>query len=156
MKSDPPGSREEPSERKVSRLRVVGEQGPRLWKGLDELAAGDSFPEVLKEQFPRQAAEYEVSTLSRRRLLELSLATMALGGLASCTRQPLERVVPYVKQPEEVIPGKPLFFATAMTLGGCGVGLLVESHEGRPTKVEGNPEHPASLGATTSIIRRRC
>ena len=56
--------------------------------------------------------------------------------------------MPYVRQPEGIVPGKPLFFATAMPLGGIGTGLLVESHEGRPTKVEGNPQHPASLGAT--------
>ena len=57
-------------------------------------------------------------------------------------------IVPYVRPPEEIVPGKPLFFATAMTLGGGGVGLLVESHLGRPTKIEGNPDHPASRGAT--------
>ncbi|HEY3595109.1 MAG TPA: molybdopterin oxidoreductase, partial [Polyangiaceae bacterium] len=89
----------------------------------------------------------------RRRLLELSLASMALGGLASCTRQPIERVVPYVKQPEIVVPGKPLFFATAITVGGYARGLLAESHLGRPTKLEGNPEHPASLGATDAITQ---
>src|SRR5207248_7223504 len=67
-----------------------------------------------------------------------------------CSTQPApaEKIMPYVRQPEEIIPGKPLFFATAMTLGGVASGLLVESHEGRPTKVEGNPDHPASLGAT--------
>src|SRR6266508_3791952 len=81
--------------------RLAEARGPRFWKSLEELAAGESFAALLKEQFPRQAAELEVSTLSRRRMLELSLATMALGGLAACTRQPIERVVPYVKQPEE-------------------------------------------------------
>jgi molybdopterin-containing oxidoreductase family iron-sulfur binding subunit len=55
--------------------------------------------------------------------------------------------MPYVNQPREVVPGKPLFYATATTLGGVGTGVLVESHLGRPTKVEGNPEHPGSLGA---------
>jgi molybdopterin-containing oxidoreductase family iron-sulfur binding subunit len=68
--------------------------------------------------------------------------------MPACTRQPIEKIVPYVKQPEELIPGKPLFFATAMTLGGFATGLLAESHEGHPTKIEGNPDHPASLGAT--------
>ena len=73
---------------------------------------------------------------------------MALAGVTACTVQPTELIVPYVRQPEEEIPGKPLFFATAMSLGGVATGLLVESHEGRPTKVEGNPDHPASHGAT--------
>src|SRR5207302_4298890 len=69
-------------------------------------------------------------------------------GLSGCLRQPEEKIVPYVKQPEEIVPGKPLYFATCTTLGGYATGLLVESHMGRPTKVEGNPEHPASLSAS--------
>jgi hypothetical protein len=96
--------------------------------------------------------EYDVSPISRRRMLEISLASMAMAGVA-CTRQPIERVVPYVKQPEEVIPGKPLFFATAISLGGYARGILAESHLGRPTKLEGNPEHPASLGATDAVTQ---
>ena len=75
-------------------------------------------------------------------------ASLALAGVTACTRQPAEKIVPYVRQPEEIVPGKPLFFATAMPLGGVATGLLVESHEGRPTKIEGNPQHPGSLGAT--------
>src|SRR5213079_676732 len=69
-------------------------------------------------------------------------------GVTACTRQPPEKIVPYVRQPEELIPGKPLFFATAMPLGGSATGLLVESHEDRPTKIEGNPQHPGSVGAS--------
>src|SRR5688500_4273032 len=124
-----------------------------FWKSLEELAQKDEFPDFLARQFPRQAAEYEVSGLSRRRLFELSAASMALAGLASCTRQPFERVVPYVKQPEEVIPGKPLFFASAISFGGYARGVLAESHLGRPTKLEGNPQHPASLGATDAVTQ---
>ncbi len=86
--------------------------------------------------------------MSRRRFLELSGASLALAGLTACVKQPREGLVPYVKQPEEVVPGRPLFFATASTLSGYATGILVESHTGRPTKVEGNPDHPASLGAT--------
>ena len=74
-------------------------------------------------------------------------ASFALAGVTACTRQPTEHILPYVKQPEELIPGIPLQYATAMTLGGYATGLLVESHEGRPTKIEGNPDHPMSLGA---------
>src|SRR5262245_16240787 len=75
-------------------------------------------------------------------------ASIALAGVTACTRQPVEKIVPFVRQPEELVPGRPLFFATAMALGGVATGLLVESHEGRPTKIEGNPQHPGSLGAT--------
>ena len=88
--------------------------------------------------------------LSRRQFLTLMGASLALAGVGGCSIKPAPSIdlVPYVRAPEEVVPGKPLFFATAMTLGGAGVGLLVESHVGRPTKIEGNPDHPASLGAT--------
>ncbi len=80
-------------------------------------------------------------------------ASLALAGVSGCSVRPAPSIdlVPYVRRPEEVVPGKPLFFATAMTLGGAGVGLLVESHLGRPTKIEGNPDHPASLGATRPL-----
>jgi molybdopterin-containing oxidoreductase family iron-sulfur binding subunit len=85
--------------------------------------------------------------------MKLMGASFALAGLSACTRQPTELIVPYVKSPEQLVPGEPLYYATAMTLGGAGVGLLVESHMGRPTKVEGNPEHPASLGATDAFAQ---
>jgi hypothetical protein len=75
-------------------------------------------------------------------------ASLALAGVSACTRQPDEKIIPYVRQPEEVIPGRPLFYATSMAEGGVGMALLAENHLGRPTKLEGNPEHPASLGAT--------
>ena len=73
---------------------------------------------------------------------------MALAGMTGCVRLPLEPIVPYVRQPEDVIPGRPQFYATAMTLGGYANPILVESHMGRPTKIEGNDKHPASLGGT--------
>jgi molybdopterin-containing oxidoreductase family iron-sulfur binding subunit len=89
------------------------------------------------------------NTLDRREFLRLMGASLALAGLAGCNaRQPVEEIVPYVRQPLEIVTGEPLFYATAATLGGYAQGLLVESHEGRPTKIEGNPNHPGSLGAT--------
>src|SRR5262249_23763120 len=99
--------------------------------------------------FPEQAPLWAES-LSRRQFLALMGASLALAGLSGCSIRPApsRTLVPHVKAPEEGVPGRPLFYATAMTLGGAGVGLLVESHLGRPTKIEGNPEHPASLGAT--------
>ncbi len=86
---------------------------------------------------------------SRREFFKLMGASMALAGLTAC-RRPVEQIVPYVRQPEEVVPGIPLFYATSMPFRGVVRGLLVESHEGRPTKVEGNPEHPANPGGATS------
>ena len=91
--------------------------------------------------------------LDRRELFKFGGVSLALAGLTACTRQPAEKIVPYVRQPEEIVPGKPLFFATAMTLGGYATGLLVESNMGRPTKAEGNPLHPASLGATDAFCQ---
>src|ERR671912_553003 len=89
----------------------------------------------------------------RRRFLKLMGASLALAGASACTRQPDELIVPYVRQPENVVPGRPLFFATAMPLSGSAIGLLAESHQGRPTKIEGNPDHPASLGATDAYAQ---
>jgi MoCo/4Fe-4S cofactor protein with predicted Tat translocation signal len=118
----------------------------KIWRSLDELAVGKSFPEPLRAEFPEGTSDF--SNFNRRDFLKLMGASLALASLPACTRQPLEKIVPYVKQPEELVPGKSLFFATTMTLGGFSTGLLAESHEGHPTKIEGNPDHPASLGAT--------
>ena len=121
--------------------------GPQVWRSLDEVARTPEFQDYLHREFPSHASEW-LDPVGRRRFLKLMSASMALAGVTACTVQPQELIVPYVRQPEEEIPGKPLFFATAMTLGGVAQGLLVESHEGRPTKIEGNPDHPANQGAT--------
>ena len=84
---------------------------------------------------------------SRRTFLKVMGASAALAGVTGC-RRPVETILPYARKPEEVIPGVPSYYATAMPLGGVGHAVLVQSHEGRPTKVEGNPEHPVSQGAT--------
>ncbi len=124
--------------------------GPNFWRSLEEYAETPEFSEMLGREFPRHASEWDGDEdgVSRRRFLELSGASLALAGLTACVKQPREGLVPYVKQPEDVVPGRPLFFATGFTLSGYATGILVESNTGRPTKVEGNPEHPASLGAT--------
>ncbi len=129
------------------RQQLAEKKGPEFWRSLDELAETPEFGEMLHREFPRHASEWPEG-FSRRRFLQLSSASLALAGLTGCTRQPIEKIVPYVRQPEQIIPGKPLFFATALTLGGYATGVLAESHTGRPTKIEGNPDHPASLGAT--------
>jgi len=131
------------------REKLAASRGPRFWRSLEELAQTPQFEDMLHREFPRHASEWRDGEkgFSRRDFLKLSGASLAFAGLIGCTKQPLEPIVPYVKQPEELVLGKPLFFATAMTLSGYGKPLLVESHEGRPTKIEGNPDHPASRGA---------
>ncbi|HUF68616.1 MAG TPA: TAT-variant-translocated molybdopterin oxidoreductase, partial [Longimicrobiales bacterium] len=128
------------------RARLEAEEGPRYWRSLEELSEDENFREYLFEEFPRQAAPMGEGS-DRRSFMKLMGASFALAGLAGC-RAPVEHIVPYVNKPEEILPGRPLFFATAMSMSGVATGLLVESHEGRPTKIEGNPEHPASLGAS--------
>jgi MoCo/4Fe-4S cofactor protein with predicted Tat translocation signal len=132
---------------KAIRERLEQAAGPQYWRSLESVAETPEFQEFLHREFPANASEW-TDPVGRRSFLKLMSASMALAGVSACTAQPTELIVPYVRQPEEEIPGKPLFFATAMTLGGVATGLLVESHEGRPTKVEGNPDHPGSLGAT--------
>jgi molybdopterin-containing oxidoreductase family iron-sulfur binding subunit len=120
--------------------------GKTFWRTLDEFANDPSFVERLHNEFPSQI-EAITDPTTRRTFMKLMGASIALAGVTACTTQPEEAIVPYVRQPEELVLGKPLFFATAMSLGGVATGLLVESHEGRPTKIEGNPQHPSSLGA---------
>jgi molybdopterin-containing oxidoreductase family iron-sulfur binding subunit len=129
--------------------RLGPARGKKYWRTLEELADTEAFQELVRREFPEQADVWPKS-LSRRQFLTLMGASLALAGVGGCSVQPAPstHIVPYVHPPEEIAPGKPLFYATAMTLGGVGVGLLGESHLGRPTKIEGNPDHPASLGAT--------
>lgn len=135
--------------------RLAEKQGAAWWRSLEELSQEPDFDAYVAERFgPRAASWLEpTETVGRRGFLQLMGASMALAGLGSCTRQPEERILPYARTPEETVPGEPLFFATAMPLGGAATGLLVESHGGRPTKIEGNPEHPSSLGATDALAQ---
>ena len=121
--------------------------GPQYWRSLEELAGTKEFQEALHREFPKGASEW-LDTVSRRGFLKVMGASLGLAGMTGCVKLPLEPIVPYVRQPENVIPGRPRYYATAMTLGGYANPLLVESHLGRPTKIEGNDQHPASLGGT--------
>ena len=121
--------------------------GPEYWRSLEELAGSEEFQEMLHREFPKGASEW-LDGFSRRGFLKTMGASLALAGLTGCTKMPITEIVPYVRQPENVVPGRPMFYATAFTLGGYASPILVESHLFRPTKVEGNPQHPASLGGT--------
>ena len=128
------------------RAKLKASKGKEYWRSLDELADTPQFRETLEREFPRLAA-YWPDGVSRRAFLKLMGASFALAGLAACS-PPGSKLVPYVRQPENIQSGRPLFFASAMPLGGYAMPVLVESNMGRPTKVEGNPESGASLGAT--------
>ncbi|HEX8925528.1 MAG TPA: TAT-variant-translocated molybdopterin oxidoreductase, partial [Terriglobales bacterium] len=132
--------------------KLTESRGPKYWRTLDELAGTPEFEEMLHREFPRHASEWR-DNASRRDFLKLMGAGLALAGLSACTKQPLEPIVPYVRQPENIVPGKPLFYASTMPLGAYGHPVLVESHEGRPTKIEGNPQHPATLGGTDPYMQ---
>ncbi|HYA95525.1 MAG TPA: TAT-variant-translocated molybdopterin oxidoreductase [Terriglobales bacterium] len=120
--------------------------GLTYWRSLEELAEEPGFDEVMHREFPRLASEWPEGC-SRRDFLRLAGASLALAGLAGCTKQPLEPIVPYVVQPERIVLGLPLYFATAFPVSGIARPIIVKSVEGRPIKVEGNPQHGASLGA---------
>ena len=130
------------------REKLAAGRGPAFWRTLEEAAESDDLREYIEQEFPGLSGQVPQG-VDRRSLLKVMAASLAMAGAAACTKQPKELIVPYVRQPENVIPGIPLFYATAMPVGGYARGLLVESHLNRPTKIEGNPDHPASLGATT-------
>ena len=121
----------------------------QTWRFLEEHPDQDQVPESVADEFPTGAYAWDDPT-SRRDFLRMMAASFGLAGLAGCgeLRQPEEPIVPYVLSPEHAVPGQPQQYATAMPFSGGGIGLLVECHDGRPTKIEGNPTHPASLGAT--------
>ncbi len=129
------------------RQRLSESTGPQYWRSLEEIAGTPEFEAFVNDEFPNRAPDW-LDPVNRRTALRVMASTLALAGLSACTKQPKELIVPYVRQPEEFTPGKPLFYATATPGPGAAVGVVVESHLGRPTKAEGNPDHPGSLGAS--------
>jgi MoCo/4Fe-4S cofactor protein with predicted Tat translocation signal len=121
--------------------------GPQYWRSLEELAGSQEFQEALHREFPKNASEW-LDSVSRRGFLKVMGASLGLAGMTGCVKLPKEAIVPYVRQPENIVPGRPKYYATALTLGGYASPVLVESHMGRPTKIEGNDLHPASQGGT--------
>jgi molybdopterin-containing oxidoreductase family iron-sulfur binding subunit len=119
----------------------------RFWRDPDELSSSEHEPENPNEEFhPGQSDP--PSGASRRQFLQLMGAAMAMAGLTGC-RRPAEKILPYARKPEEVIPGVSQMYATAMPFRGDLRPILVESHEGRPTKVEGNGDHPVGQTGTS-------
>lgn len=134
-------------------MSAIGDDRPgqaNPWRSLEERARQGDVRALVEAELPAMAARLPPE-IDRRSLLKLAGASLSMAGLAACS--PAQEIVPYVRQPEIVVPGKPLRYATTLSSGGYGIGAVVESHEGRPTKVEGNPDHPASLGATDAIMQ---
>src|SRR5712692_1892550 len=145
--------RESPMDLAAVRAKLQSKTGKQYWRTLEELAEDPEFEELLHREFPRLAPSEWDEGVDRRDFLKLMAASLALAGLSGCGRTPEQHIVPYVKQPDGMVLGKPLFFATVMPFGADAIGLLVESHEGRPTNIAGNPDHPSSLGATDAIAQ---
>jgi MoCo/4Fe-4S cofactor protein with predicted Tat translocation signal len=133
------------------RRRLAEKGGRDYWQSFEELAETPEFLAAIEEEFPRFAAA-AAGAPDRRRFLQLMAASLALSGLAACGPEPdPRRLRPYVEQPSGVVPGRARYYATATQLGGYAYGVTIEHQMSRPIKVEGNPDHPASLGATSAI-----
>jgi MoCo/4Fe-4S cofactor protein with predicted Tat translocation signal len=129
------------------REELKGVRGKRLWRSIDELANTPEFQAAVEREFPSAAQEW-VDPVSRRGFLKLMGASMALAGLAGCTKQPDEPIYPYIKAPEDLILGKPNYFATAHPFVTGAVPLLMKSDAYRPIKADGNPEHEYVKGGS--------
>ncbi len=128
------------------------QQARTYWRSLEELAETPEFAAIVAREAPR--FREIVNAFDRRRFLQLMAASMALGGLSSCGPEPNPRqLLPYVEQPENMVPGRNRYYASATTQDGYATGVLVTHQTGRPIKVEGNPDHPASLGAASAIMQ---
>ena len=121
------------------------------WRSLSQVEERPEFRDALEREFPEGASELPEG-ITRRDMVMLLGASLSLAGLAGC-RRPVEEIVPYVAAPEEVVPGIPRYYATSMPFRRSAYGLIVESHEGRPTKIEGNPSHPSTLGASSARVQ---
>src|SRR5277367_2126365 len=132
----------------MSLINITRTTGPKYWRSLDELAQTPQFREWVSKEFP--GGTEILDGQSRRNVLKVMAASFGLAGLAAC-RRPVDHILPYSHGVEDLIPGQAYYYSTVMSLAGQATGLLVETHDGRPTKIEGNPDHPFSLGAATAM-----
>lgn len=135
------------------RARLSQAKGRLYWRSLGELAETPEFMEFLRDEVPDATRTFNVH-VDRRQFMRLAGASLALAGLSGCRWLPQKKIVPYVKMPEELVLGLPMFYATAVpSYAGTVIGALAKSREGRPIKLEGNPDHPSSLGSTDAITQ---
>ena len=131
------------------------EAGPKYWRSLDQLAETPEFRQWVEREFPAGASEF-TDPVNRRHFVKIMSASFMLAGLGAFgvgCRRPEEKILPFSKMPEGYVHGVPQFYATAMPTRGSAIPLLVKSNDGRPTKIEGNPSHPASVGAADVFMQ---
>ena len=129
------------------------ETGPKYWRSLDQLAATPEFRQWAQREFPAGASQWD-DPVSRRHFVKIMSASFLLAGLGSIgCRRPVENIYPFTKMPQEYVHGVPQYFATAMPTRRSAIPLVVKSNEGRPTKIEGNPDHPDSNGGTDHLAQ---
>jgi molybdopterin-containing oxidoreductase family iron-sulfur binding subunit len=136
---------------KAIRSHLRGKTGRSFWRSLDELAGTDDFRAFLEAEFPSLAPAR--GGVDRRALLKAMGASLALAGLAGCDAAPDEAALPYVNAPESTTPGVANWYATAVTMAGYAQPALGKTYSGRPVKLEGNPDHPATRGATDIFLQ---
>jgi MoCo/4Fe-4S cofactor protein with predicted Tat translocation signal len=135
-----------------ARTKLAGKTGKKYWRSIDELADTPAFQEMVRHEFPSQVSEW-IDPVSRRGFLKVMGASLALAGLSGCTKQPDEPIYPYIKQPEDLVLGRPMYFATASPFPTGAIPLLVKSDAFRPIKLDGNPEHPFNRGTSDPLTQ---
>ena len=131
--------------------QIKNKNDKTYWRSLSDKMGSDDIKSFLVNEFPEGTSEL-ADTMTRKKFLSLMGASMAMAGLVGC-RKPVQKIIPYVDAPEDVIPGIPNYFATTVPFGLNAFGAIVESHVGRPTHIEGNKNHPQSKGSVNSFIQ---
>jgi MoCo/4Fe-4S cofactor protein with predicted Tat translocation signal len=142
-----------PVDARTFRAKLEGQNGKQYWRSLEELADTPEFREYLLDEIPQHTRSFDILNMDRRRFLTLAGASLALAGLSGCRWLPAKKVVPAAEQSEDRTISIPNIYATSVVEQGLAIGVLVTSNEGRPTRIEGNPEHPASLGSNSSTVQ---
>jgi molybdopterin-containing oxidoreductase family iron-sulfur binding subunit len=130
--------------------RNVTPDGPRLWSSIDELSDDPAFQAWVDVEYPAAA---EFAPTARREFLKLMGASFALAGLTGCEKSPFVAAIPYVYQPEDETPGVPRYYATAVTFDGYAQPVIATTYSGRPTKLDGNPDHPVTWGRSDVFMQ---
>src|ERR1700744_1715176 len=131
-------------------LRGASRDRPALWSGVEEISNDPAFQAWVDAEYPAAA---EFAPTARRDFLRLMGASFALAGLTGCEKSPFVAAIPYVYQPEAETPGLPRYYATAVTLGGYAQPVIATTYSGRPTKLDGNPDHPVTRGRSDIFMQ---